>query len=171
MTTEFVIEVNNLKRENDTILKVAIQNVLKKINVDISVDAVDIEDGGDTKSASIYLQSIDEVELVTDSINNDGFKFTQIAKPFKKISGKRIPSKRPLNVYVYDEYLGDETRHREFKEGGGNIEKNFLRTGHQERCLAAYACGFVNNREKGTVYVGINDNGNMKLLLILFSYI
>ncbi|XP_052092773.1 trichohyalin-like isoform X2 [Mytilus californianus] len=156
--TEFVIEVNNLKRENDTILEQAIQDVLKKrLNVDISVDAVDIEDCGDTKSAIIYLQSIDEVKVVTDNINNNGFKFTQIAYPYRKISAKRVESKRLLKFYEVDQYLGDETRQREFKEGGGNIE-NFLRTG-QKRCLASYACGIVNNREKGTVYIGVNDKG------------
>ncbi|CAC5418490.1 unnamed protein product [Mytilus coruscus] len=160
MSTEFVIEVNNLKRENDTILKKAIQDVLKKLNVNISVDNLEIEECGETKSAIIYLQSIDEVREINDSINNNGFKFTQIAKPYKKISAKRIQSKRPLTVYEYEEYLGDETRHREFKEGGGNIEENFLRTG-QKRCLANYACGIVNNREKGTVYVGVNDKGRV----------
>ncbi|XP_076081360.1 uncharacterized protein LOC143052226 [Mytilus galloprovincialis] len=158
MTTEYVVEVNNLKTENDTILGLAIQNVLKKkLNIDISVDALDIEDCGDTKSAVIYLQSIDEVNEVIDNINNNGFKFTQIAKPYKKISAKRVESKRHIKFYEVDQYLGDETRVKEFKEGGGNIE-NFLRTG-QKRCLASYACGIVNNREKGTVYIGVNDKG------------
>lgn len=163
MTTEYVVEVNNLKTENDTILGLAIQNVLKKkLDIDISVDALDIEDCGDTKSAVIYLQSIDEINLVTDNINNNGFKFTQIAKPYKNISAKRIESKRHIKFYKVDQYLGDETRVKEFKEGGGNIE-HFLRTG-QKRCLASYACGIVNNREKGTVYIGVNDKGKRKFL-------
>ncbi|XP_076077588.1 uncharacterized protein LOC143048038 isoform X1 [Mytilus galloprovincialis] len=160
MSTEFVIEVNNLKWENDTILKQAIQDVLKKFNVDISVDNLDIEDCGDTKSAIIYLQSFHEVQEISNSINNSGFKFTQIAASYKKIFAKRIQSKRPETIYLYEEYLGDETRQKEFKEGGGNIEENFLRTG-QKRCLANYACGIVNNREKGTVYVGVNDKGRV----------
>ncbi|CAG2253587.1 unnamed protein product [Mytilus edulis] len=126
----------------------------------ISVDNLDIEDCGDTKSAIIYLQSFNEVQEISNSINNSGFKFTQIAASYKKILTKRIQSKRPETIYLYEEYLGDETRQKEFKEGGGNIEENFLRTG-QKRCLANYACGIVNNREKGTVYVGVNDKGRV----------
>ncbi|XP_071137040.1 schlafen-like protein 1 [Mytilus edulis] len=160
MSTEFVIEVHNLKNKNDTILKDTIKKVFEnKLDVDISVDKLDIEDCGDTKTATVYLQSLDEAYKVADGINSKGFKFTQIATEYKPIYACRVHSKRPANVYLHDEDIGDETRFREFKVGGGNID-NFLKTGNL-KCLANYACGFVNNQEDGIIYVGVNDHGKV----------
>lgn len=164
MSTEFVIEVHNLKNENDTILKNTIQKVFKnELGVDISVDKLDIEDWKGTKTATLYLKSIDEAHAVA-RINTDGFKFTQIAEKSKSIYVNRVKSKRPVHVYEYGEYIGDETRQREFKKGGGDIKRTFLRTGEWKRCFAHYACGIVNNREKGSVHIGVNDEGKWKLM-------
>ncbi|CAC5418495.1 unnamed protein product [Mytilus coruscus] len=123
MSTEFVIEVHNLKTENDNILKDTIRKVFKnKLEIDISVDKLDIEDCGDTKLLLVQ-------------------------------------SKRPVNVYVKDENIGNETRYREFKEGGGNID-NFLRT-ENTKSLAHYACGFVNNQKDGIIFIGVDDDGKV----------
>ncbi|VDI17121.1 Hypothetical predicted protein [Mytilus galloprovincialis] len=91
-------------------------------------------------------------------VNDEGFKFTQIAKEYKKIYANRVHNKRPLNVYLNDENIGDETRQREFKEG--SID-NFLRTANT-KSLAHYACGFVNIQKDGTIFIGVDDHGKVK---------
>ncbi|CAG2211538.1 unnamed protein product [Mytilus edulis] len=159
MSTEFVIEIHNLKMENDKILRDDIQKVFqKKFTIDIAVGELEIEDCGDTKTATLYLQSISDALNIADSINNEGFKFTQIAKEYKKIYANRVHNKRPLNVYLNDENIGDETRQREFKEG--SID-NFLRTANT-KSLAHYACGFVNIQKDGTIFIGVDDHGKVK---------
>ncbi|XP_071140660.1 schlafen-like protein 1 [Mytilus edulis] len=145
--------------ENDKILRDDIQKVFqKKLTIDIAVDKLEIEDCGDTKTATLYLQSISDALNIADSINNEGFKFTQIAKEYKKIYANRVHNKRPLNVYLNDENIGDETRQREFKEG--SID-NFLRTANT-KSLAHYACGFVNIQKDGTIFIGVDDHGKVK---------
>ncbi|XP_052092878.1 schlafen-like protein 1 [Mytilus californianus] len=82
------------------------------------------------------------------------------SSPYNSTYDNRIHSKRPANRYDFKQILGDETRYTEFKKGGGNIEKNFLKTGHK-KCLAHYACAFINNMEEGAIYIGVNDKGKV----------
>lgn len=59
--------------------------------------------------------------------------------------------------YIENENLGNETRNKEFKEGGGEhyIDKNL---GDH---VAKYICGFLNSSQAGTLFIGVKDNGRL----------
>ena len=57
-------------------------------------------------------------------------------------------------IYLEGDQLGNETRNKEFKEGGGNYLRN-----HLKKDVSKYVCAFLNSGEEGTLYVGVNDSG------------
>ena len=70
-------------------------------------------------------------------------------------------------IYLEGDQLGNETRNKEFKEGGGNYLRNNLK-----KDVSKYVCAFLNSGEDGTLYVGVNDlgknlNKNVSFLFLL----
>ncbi|XP_033726567.1 LOW QUALITY PROTEIN: uncharacterized protein LOC117316166 [Pecten maximus] len=59
--------------------------------------------------------------------------------------------------YTFDQYLGTETRSREYKLGSGNYIKKQL-----NKDVGKYVCGFLNSREAGTLMIGVSDTGHVK---------
>ncbi|XP_061166942.1 schlafen-like protein 1 [Saccostrea echinata] len=59
-----------------------------------------------------------------------------------------------LGIYLDGEQLGNETRNKEFKKGGGEYVKNVMK-----KHVSKYVCAFLNSGEEGTLYLGVNDNG------------
>jgi hypothetical protein len=57
-------------------------------------------------------------------------------------------------IYLDGEQLGNETRNKEFKKGGGEYVKNVMK-----KHVSKYVCAFLNSGEEGTLYVGVNDSG------------
>ncbi|XP_071143492.1 uncharacterized protein [Mytilus edulis] len=59
--------------------------------------------------------------------------------------------------YEEGETLGNETRDKEFKAGGGDhyINKNL------KDHVSKYLCGFLNSSQRGTLYIGVKDNGTV----------
>lgn len=77
-------------------------------------------------------------------------------------SGRKIPglgSKKTAegsvhDIYLDGEQLGNETRNKEFKKGGGEYVKNVMK-----KHVSKYVCAFLNSGEEGTLYLGVNDDG------------
>ena len=57
-------------------------------------------------------------------------------------------------IYLEGDQLGNETRNKEFKEGGGNYLRN-----HLKKDVSKYVCAFLNSEGEGTLYIGVNDLG------------
>ncbi|CAC5418213.1 unnamed protein product [Mytilus coruscus] len=62
-----------------------------------------------------------------------------------------------IKHYEENETLGNETRDKEFKAGGGDhyISKNL------KDHVSKYMCGFLNSSQRGTLYIGVKDNGTV----------
>lgn len=56
--------------------------------------------------------------------------------------------------YTLSQFLGTETRNREYKLGSGNYVRKQL-----HRDVGKYVCGFLNSGEGGTLLVGVSDSG------------
>lgn len=68
-------------------------------------------------------------------------------------------SKDPVHgIYLEGEQLGNETRNKEFKKGGGEYIKNVMK-----KHVSKYVCAFLNSGEEGTLYIGVNDDGKSNL--------
>ncbi|XP_060064471.1 uncharacterized protein LOC132544839 [Ylistrum balloti] len=59
--------------------------------------------------------------------------------------------------YALEQYLGTETRSREYKLGSGNYIRKQL-----NKDVGKYVCGFLNSREAGTLMIGVSDTGHVK---------
>lgn len=59
-----------------------------------------------------------------------------------------------ITKYYEDQLLGNETRDKEFKLGGG-IDQNLTLKKH----VSKYLCGFLNSSQKGTLFIGVKDSG------------
>ncbi|GFR95762.1 schlafen-like protein 1 [Elysia marginata] len=57
--------------------------------------------------------------------------------------------------YHYQQHIGTETRHAEFKRGGAVFEQTEFRW-----MIGKYMCGFLNS-EGGTIYFGVSDDGKV----------
>lgn len=72
-------------------------------------------------------------------------------------SSNEIIDDRQGSIKHYEEgqTLGNETRDKEFKAGGGDhyISKNL------KDHVSKYMCGFLNSSQRGTLYIGVKDNG------------
>ena len=62
--------------------------------------------------------------------------------------------------------LSNETRNKEFKEGGGKYLKNNLK-----KDVSKYVCAFLNSGEEGTLYVGVNDLGKNSNKNVAFLFL
>lgn len=70
-------------------------------------------------------------------------------------------SKDPVHgIYLEGEQLGNETRNKEFKKGGGEYIKNVMK-----KHVSKYVCAFLNSGEEGTLYIGVNDDGYVEGIL------
>ncbi|XP_021354353.1 uncharacterized protein LOC110450897 [Mizuhopecten yessoensis] len=69
-------------------------------------------------------------------------------------TGLEQPSGRHYNA---DQFVGTETRSREYKLGSGNYIKKQL-----NKDVGRYVCGFLNSREAGTLMIGVSDEGRAK---------
>ena len=71
------------------------------------------------------------------------------------------PENTVHGIYLEGEKLGNETRNKEFKIGGGIYLQKYLKTD-----VLKYVCAFLNTEGEGTLYVGVNDSGkNSKKML------
>ena len=64
------------------------------------------------------------------------------------------PENTVHGIYLEGEQLGNETRNKEFKKGGGDYLKNNLK-----EHVSKYVCAFLNSEGEGTLYIGVNDLG------------
>ena len=69
-------------------------------------------------------------------------------------------------IYLEGEQLGNETRNKEFKKGGGDYLKNVLK-----KHVSKYVCAFLNSGEDGTLYVGVNDLGKNSNKNVAFLFL
>ncbi|XP_061166808.1 schlafen-like protein 1 [Saccostrea echinata] len=73
------------------------------------------------------------------------------------VTGKGDEAHREF--YLEGEQLGNETRHKEFKEGCIAFDKNA-----RKELLSKYVCAFLNSGEGGTLYLGVDDGGDYKVI-------
>lgn len=60
-----------------------------------------------------------------------------------------------MTFYRMGDVVGRESRHSEFKAGGMmQRERGWL-----QETVGKYVCGFLNNGEGGTLFIGVNDKG------------
>lgn len=65
--------------------------------------------------------------------------------------------------YKEDDYLGNETRNKEFKLGGGNYITN--KYGLQKD-VSKNLCGFLNSLQTGTLYIGVTNKGMFQFICL-----
>ena len=63
--------------------------------------------------------------------------------------------KQRQKFYREGELLGNETRNKEFKEGGG---EHFIRKNLKD-IVSRYISGFLNSSQQGTLFIGVKDDG------------
>ncbi|XP_063407417.1 schlafen-like protein 1 [Mytilus trossulus] len=61
-----------------------------------------------------------------------------------------------ITKYYEDQLLGNETRDKEFKLGGGELTLTL------KQHVSKYLCGFLNSSQKGTLFIGVKDSGEVK---------
>ena len=75
------------------------------------------------------------------------------------------PENTVHEIYLEGEKLGNETRNKEFKIGGGIYLKKSLKTD-----VLKYVCSFLNSEGEGTLYVGVNDSGKNSKKNVAFLF-
>ncbi|CAC5369687.1 unnamed protein product [Mytilus coruscus] len=155
--------IRNLTKSSsisDSNLKDSIYELLNMcINISTLRNSIKIKQEKKQRYAVIRLRNPNEVFEVLDRVKNRrsrnslGFDFQRIADKDVDIDAEM---EMPGRYYRKGQHIGKETRQMEFKSGGGDYVKKHLRED-----VSKYVCGYLNGRTKGTLFIGVNDDGHV----------
>ncbi|XP_052100717.1 schlafen-like protein 1 [Mytilus californianus] len=155
--------IRNLTKSSNTSDSYLTDSIYDLLNTYMKIstirNCIQIKTEDNQRSALIRLKSPTEVFDALDKLkdrhrrNSLGFKFQRIADTGEAID---VKMELPERYYQKGQNIGKETRKYEFKVGGGDYVKHILRED-----VSKYICGFLNGRTKGTLFIGVNDDGDV----------
>ncbi|XP_076101218.1 uncharacterized protein LOC143071014 [Mytilus galloprovincialis] len=162
-TSNHKVIIRNLTKSKsigDSNLKDSVFELLNMcIKISTLRNCIKIKKEKKKRYAVIVLRNPNEVFEVLDRLKNRrsrntlGFDFQSLADKNVDID---VEMELPERYYRKGQYIGRETRQMEFKLGGGDYVRKYLRED-----VLKYVCGYLNGRTKGTLFIGVNDDGHV----------
>ncbi|XP_076100934.1 schlafen-like protein 1 [Mytilus galloprovincialis] len=156
-----IVIIRNLTKSSDISDTELTDSIYDLLNTYMKIatirNCIQINTENNKRSALIRLKSLTEVLNTLDRLkdrnsrNSLGFKFQRIADTGEAIE---VKMELPERYYQTDQNIGKETRKYEFKRGGGEYVDKVLKED-----VSKYMCGFLNGRTKGTLFIGVDDDG------------
>lgn len=157
-TSNHKVIIRNLTKSksiSDSNLKDSLFELLNMcIKISTLRNCIKIKKEKKQRYAVILLRNPNEVFEVLDRLKNRrsrntlGFDFQSLADKDVDID---VEMELPERYYRKGQYIGRETRQMEFKLGGGDYVRKYLRED-----VLKYVCGYLNGRSTGTLFIGVN---------------
>ncbi|VDI01275.1 Hypothetical predicted protein [Mytilus galloprovincialis] len=162
-TSNHKVIIRNLTKSksiSDSNLKDSLFELLNMcIKISTLRNCIKIKKEKKQRYAVILLRNPNEVFEVLDRLKNRrsrntlGFDFQALADKDVDID---VEMELPERYYRKGQYIGRETRQMEFKLGGGDYVRKYLKED-----VLKYVCGYLNGRSTGTLFIGVNDDGHV----------
>lgn len=176
MSQETAVFIGNLRKDCQKRDLVSNLKQLFRQTLGIPVGEGDVEvinKGKNSRYAFVYVQSKNELKRAIDQLEtyrkrsqlsfdfsllvdqNDTLRLGEKYSVSKKRDSSRGVPVVEEQFYTEGMNLGNETRDKEFKEGGGIYKDLRILGDHVDK----YMCGFLNSSQQGTLFIGVKDSG------------